>query len=410
MDEGRGAVVPESEFDALVASGETLKVSLTPSRLKVFDVSLRNVILDVLAEVSTLQASRLAGSSGTVVATTATPGGSKSPLPSRQTSRSSISSAGQLAPIKLLPRDETTVGTKSTELARTNGESLQDVLQSEPPWGRQADVKARQPAPSPPVLGEPVKSSPVAPLSPRIETLSPKKGRSETAALQDFLMNTPPPAQEELRRGSVQSVGQQESPSRLKSLVNRVAGGKQVERRSSQMDKMMSIPGRRSSAGVNTKQPPTSPTLDRRGSPALAPGLFSSRDQHIEDEFIGPSTIDGGAQHRMMNPLVEVGSIASREGNSLRGMDISSPTSISPSFYTPMHTNGTAATEGVSTNSARENMPTRELPNGNERAPVTAIPVADILQLRQDMKDVGNAEECWTLVDQLLRRYGVSGA
>lgn len=39
MDEGRAAVVPESEFDALVASGETLKVSLTPSRLKVFDVS-----------------------------------------------------------------------------------------------------------------------------------------------------------------------------------------------------------------------------------------------------------------------------------------------------------------------------------------------------------------------------------
>lgn len=175
------------------------------------------------------------------------------------------------------------------------------------------------------------------------------------------------------------------------------------------MDKMLSIPGRRSSAGVNTKQP-TSPTLDRRVSPALAPGLFSSRDQHIEDEFIGPSTVNGGAQHRMLNPLVEVGSIVSREGNSLRGMDISTPTSVNPSFYTPMHTNGTAATDGLSMKSGLENTPTRELPNGNERAPVTAIPVADILQLRKDMKEVGNAEECWTLVDQLLRRYGVSGA
>jgi hypothetical protein len=37
MDEDR-RVVPEDEFDALVASGKTLKVTLTPSRLKSFDV------------------------------------------------------------------------------------------------------------------------------------------------------------------------------------------------------------------------------------------------------------------------------------------------------------------------------------------------------------------------------------
>lgn len=29
----------QDEFDALMASGETMKVSLTPSRLKTFDVS-----------------------------------------------------------------------------------------------------------------------------------------------------------------------------------------------------------------------------------------------------------------------------------------------------------------------------------------------------------------------------------
>lgn len=37
MDEDR-RVVPEDEFDALLASGKTLKVTLTPSRLKSFDV------------------------------------------------------------------------------------------------------------------------------------------------------------------------------------------------------------------------------------------------------------------------------------------------------------------------------------------------------------------------------------
>lgn len=31
----------EDDFDALVASGETMKVSLTPSRLKNFDVSFK---------------------------------------------------------------------------------------------------------------------------------------------------------------------------------------------------------------------------------------------------------------------------------------------------------------------------------------------------------------------------------
>lgn len=39
--ERRRPSVDEDEFDALVRSGETMKVSLTPSRLKNFDVSLR---------------------------------------------------------------------------------------------------------------------------------------------------------------------------------------------------------------------------------------------------------------------------------------------------------------------------------------------------------------------------------
>jgi hypothetical protein len=40
MDEDR-RVVPEDEFDALLASGKTLKVTLTPSRIKSFDVGAR---------------------------------------------------------------------------------------------------------------------------------------------------------------------------------------------------------------------------------------------------------------------------------------------------------------------------------------------------------------------------------
>lgn len=38
---GRSRRDEEDDFDALVASGETMKVSLTPSRLKNFDVSCR---------------------------------------------------------------------------------------------------------------------------------------------------------------------------------------------------------------------------------------------------------------------------------------------------------------------------------------------------------------------------------
>lgn len=364
-----------------------------------------------------LQATRgIGGTAGLANTQQTALGGSRSSLHSRQTSRSSISSTqGALAPLKLVPRDEFTVGKHSSDRERTtNGESLVDVLQSEPPWGRQADLQARQQqpsGPSVPVLGKPVGSTQPAPpsLSPRIETSSPRKGRSETAALQDFLMNTPPPpsSTDDLRRGSVQSVGQHESPGRLKSLVHRVAGGKQPERRTSSLDQTLSIPGRRTSSCVDVKQSPTSPTLGRRASPALAPGLFSSRDQHIQDEFIGPSTVNALGHNRMLNPLVEVGSIASGHGSSLRGMDASSPTGVNPSFYTPIHTSG-IATHEMSESGALD-APTRELPNGNERAPVSAIPVADILQLRQDMKDIGEAGECWTLVDQLLRRYGVSG-
>jgi len=40
-DRARSPIEDEEEFDALVRSGETMKVSLTPSRLKTFDVSKR---------------------------------------------------------------------------------------------------------------------------------------------------------------------------------------------------------------------------------------------------------------------------------------------------------------------------------------------------------------------------------
>jgi hypothetical protein len=49
---GRSRRDEEDDFDALVASGETMKVSLTPSRLKNFDVSwhIRKVALECIAD------------------------------------------------------------------------------------------------------------------------------------------------------------------------------------------------------------------------------------------------------------------------------------------------------------------------------------------------------------------------
>lgn len=327
--------------------------------------------------------------------------GSATHTPSRQPSRSSLSSLPEA--LKLVPRDETLVGKKSSEQGRSYGESLAEVLQTEPPWGRQADRKSRSALGAElPVLGKPLAATSLTPLSPRVETTSPRKGGSETADLQDFLLHTPPPAarDEAPRRGSVQ---QQEIPGRLRGLVRRVAGGKQAERRASAADQTDGRSGGGVSAGGDARRAPISSTPDRR-----APGLFSNKDRQ-QDQVTKPSTVDTQPGHaRMMNPLVDAGSIVSAEGSSVRGMDISSPTSIDPRFYEPVDTNGTAASS-VGTDHGSDRRPVKELPNGNERAPVMAIPVADILQLRQEMRDAMRAEECWMLVDQLLRRYGVSG-
>lgn len=417
MDEARAGNggIGEDAFDAVVASGETLRVSLTPSRLKRFDVRCVCLIACLLAcsrrhtsgvncelmSVCVLQAIR--GNSGTP--------GSPAPArltalenpaadtPSRQPSRSSPGS--QPGALKLVPRDETLVGKRSSEQTRPEGQSLAEVLQTEPPWGRQADRKSRPAgAAEPPVLGKPVGTTP---LSPREETTSPRKGRSETADLQDFLLRTPPPAakDEAPRRGSVPH---QESPGRLRGLVGRVTGGKQPERRASAADQTGGGLGGAVPAGADARQALISSTSSGR----RAPGLFSSKDRQ-QDDVTEPSTVDTQpGRARIMNPPVDAGSIVSAEGSNVRGMDVSSPTSIDPGCYDPVHTDGTA-TSSVGMDHGSDRRRAKELPNGNERAPVMAIPVADIVQLRREMGDTTRTDECWMLVDQLLRRYGVSG-
>lgn len=464
MDEDK-RVVPEDEFDALVASGKTLKVTLTPSRLKSFDVRPGRGCVSCDTDYGRGQTARHHGATPTRALNDTDPfinhrplspipptvlGRSNPSLLSRQTSVSSTSSAAASVPskLKLAPRDESNLGRGSpaAETPENNvgpvsrdqgkGQTLKDVLQSEPPWAVQPserDLQRNDALAVPrivsstgvPVLGMPI-GSPVSSerstrgLTPRIETGSSKAIRSETADLADFLKNTPPPPHSNsLGRESLNEFGHAESPSRLKSLVNRVTGGKQADRASygQSQDPHLGPLGRRVSASSPNKLQRTSlaksTALEKAGR-APTQGLFSSRDRHIEDEFIGPSTLNPpgrrGQQERMMRPMVEVGSVASEDA-SLGAMNLSSPGSVDPGFYSPGPAASQVSSRGESVPAGGQTQETREMKpvsDRNERVPAVAIPVEDILQLRQDMKQAHEVSECWVMLEELLRRYGVS--
>lgn len=269
-----------------------------------------------------------------------------------------------------------------------------------------------------PILGLPISSPSIsersAPrLSPRIETGAPRSIRSETAELADFLQNTPPPpapAQNDtLRRGSSHDSGHAESPSRLKSLVQRVTG-KQGDRTSISSADPPSL-GRRTSATPPNKLQRAALTksaaLDNANRPSLQ-GLFSSRDRHIEDEFIGPSTLNGQRSYHDLaaRPLVEVGSVRSEDA-SLASRTVSSPASVDPTFYSPVDTafsRGESASAGKHTEKAHE----REEHRDGEGGANAVIPIEGILRLKQEMQHAQDAGECRRLVDELLRRHGVA--
>lgn len=112
----------------------------------------------------------------------------------------------------------------------------------------------------------------------------------------------------------------------------------------------------------------------------------------------------------MMRPMVEVGSVASEDA-SLGAMNLSSPGSVDPGFYSPGPAASQVSSRGESVPAGGQTQETREMKpvsDRNERVPAVAIPVEDILQLRQDMKQAHEVSECWVMLEELLRRYGVS--
>lgn len=333
---------------------------------------------------------------------------------------------------KIAPRDESQLGRESPGPAdadsgvspqKKKGETLKDILRSDPPWEQEKSErtghvplrKIASPA-AVPVLGLPISSPAISErspprLSPRIETGSPRNIRSETAELADFLKNTPPPpANDALRRGSLNEVGAAESPSRLKSLVNRVTG-KQGDRTSFSSAHDPPSLGRRISAAPLGKPQRTasanSAAIDNANRPPLQ-GLFSSRDRHIVDEYIGPSTLNAQRSLRDLGarPLVEVGSVASEDA-SLASRSLSSPTSVDPTFYSPVNTASLPEDSATRAGKQTEDPHERTHAYGGLGAS-RAIVVQDIVRLKRDMQHEQDADGCRRLVDELLRRHGVA--
>lgn len=93
------------------------------------------------------------------------------------------------------------------------------------------------------------------------------------------------------------------------------------------------------------------------------------------------------------------------EDASLSTRNLSSPASVDPTFYSSVNTasrRGDAASSGLQ----MEKRDIKEQPDG--QSGTMAVPVGEILQLRQDMNVAQDASECRQLVDELLRRYGVT--
>lgn len=106
----------------------------------------------------------------------------------------------------------------------------------------------------------------------------------------------------------------------------------------------------------------------------------------------------------MMGPLVKVGSMVSEDA-SLATRNLSSPASMDPMFYSPV--NAASDREDPASGKQMEKRETPEQPAGKGGSG-KVIPVEEILQLRQDMHLAQEASECRQLVDELLRRYGVT--
>lgn len=302
-----------------------------------------------------------------------------------------------------------------------------------------------------PVLGTPVRMEPRVEVSPQKarakETGSPSaEGRTnEFSDLKDFLMSAPPSSKEahslaeapDDRRGSA-NLGRKEFPKRdssladntggLKGLVSRVTWNKSPEKngangnRGSASDAApLERHGSVSSPSKLGRKPDTTVINDKShsgtgGVPSPSYGLFSSRDRHIVDEYIGPSTIgtDGKQWDRdggLFQSLVEVGSLpgtGSTEESSILAPDTESHRSVNPEVYGPHATTRNGNGKSLTLTEGPHEMQVKEIPNGIERPRSQSIPLADVLQLQRGMTEAMSANECRTLVDELLRRYGAA--
>ncbi|KAJ9118354.1 hypothetical protein QFC22_004270 [Naganishia vaughanmartiniae] len=371
-----------------------------------------------------------------------------------------------------IARDEAQIARDSAPTTET----LKELLQSDPPpWA--------SPSPTPksgawdvntarsntnqvhtpvrsvlPILGAPVRMEPRIEMSPQSArtqetTGSPfTKGRTnEFLELAEFLMNTPPPPPQAQsladgagsRRGSSNLVETEatkpdlpsaENAGMLKSLVSRVTWNKSPDKNGPNGNNGlafdMSLLERNSSASSSSKLRRKSDTAGNGksrpgtgGAPSPSYGLFSSRDRHIVDEYIGPSTIGmDGKQQRdrdggLFRSMVEVGPLpgtGSTKESSILAPDTESHGSANPEFFSPHATSRVKGTSspldhfppGIVTGQSQD-PPLKSSPNGVEKVASQSIPLADVLQLRQGMAQAKSANDCQTLVDELLSRYGV---
>ncbi|KAK4686625.1 hypothetical protein P7C73_g3502, partial [Tremellales sp. Uapishka_1] len=234
----------EEDFDALMASGETMKVSLTPSRIK----SLDNNIPRKAVPSPTLGRSVKQQSPATSVSMPSFPTANQSPLlphnlppstvdfPNRAHQRStSLQSKPQGS--RMLARAPTTIHEEEAVPQGRKQETFMDLLASDPPWkGEEPPAKGERtvpaivlgtPPPPPPATGVPVQQA----FSNRGDgEFRPKKPKNATRELADFFNEVPPPG-----RGSTFDDDLPPLPvsakkdTKFKSFMSKVTGGKKKD-------------------------------------------------------------------------------------------------------------------------------------------------------------------------------------
>lgn len=251
----RSELANEADFDALVRSGETLKVSLTPSRLKNFEV--RKCVVNADEQQTSTQRSATQPRTSTSqshrnLASVASPS-------LRPSASMTAISGPKLVPRDIAVKEEENEDEQVANLPKRRKESLMELLNSNPPWkepeapprrgsgGKAAAMLGAVPSTggkAASMLGQAAgvpRSSSQIKLQPREDAKSPlddddddftfgdkQRKKSSAQELMDFLDNTPPP--DAARSSSSQPSTVSRKDSRFKSLVSKFTGSKEKEK------------------------------------------------------------------------------------------------------------------------------------------------------------------------------------